>query len=133
MTSALCHNIRTNTIKIVFSVAMSCPRTLQKENYSVSNLVLTNQPLSFQKKFLRRKFFWFFSFKKRTEKIKTIRILTNSNSPKEKKKHNRESIPSAFDIIRLIFRRAIKTVVRGCGVGAAYSVEYYTPKRRICK
>ena len=121
---------------------MSCPRTLQKENYSVPNLVLTNQPLSFQKKFPRRKFFWFFSFKKRTEKTDIISNIfqekkrknnTNSNSPQEKKKHNRESIPSAFDIIRLIFRRAIKTVVRGCGVGAAYSVEYYTPKSRICK
>ena len=47
--------------------------------------------------------------------------LSNLLTSKNKKRHNREFIPSALDIIRLIFRKETKTVVRGCGVGAADS------------
>ena len=50
--------------------------------------------------------------------MRTLSFL--HNTPK-KEKHNRESTPSAHDIIRLILRKVIKTVVRGCGIGAADS------------
>ena len=61
----------------------------------------------------RKVFCFFFSKKKKN--------LLLQLTPTKKKKHNRESIPSALDIIRLIFRMVIKAVVRGCGVGAADS------------
>ena len=59
------------------------------------------------------KFFVLLFFKKVAKKAQ--RNLTHI------KKHNREFVPSALDIIRLIFRKDTKTVVRGCGVGAADS------------
>ena len=64
------------------------------------------------------KFFAELSFKKATKNSIT---LSNFLTSKNKKRHNREFIPSALDIIRLIFRKETKTVVRGCGVGAADS------------
>lgn len=55
------------------------------------------------------------------DRIRKIYLTRMTRKGRKKKKHNREFIPGALDIIRLIFRMEIKAVVRGCGVGAADS------------